>query len=279
MKIPAELTYDFQFCKNITLGHYENFPVASLLIHSDIRDAIFPIYAFARTADDIADESRNAKEAKEKLVLMKAWFEHPTKIQEFENILRPLHYVIQTYQIPTQFFTKLLDAFIYDTHHSCFETWNDMMDYCSNSAQPVGHLILWLHNRYKQPFINYSDAITTALQLANFWQDISVDHQKQRLYIPVEILKQFNLNREELFSEFKSQNKLSLIKYLIIRTNSLFYKGQKILRGIPLRLKYELLFTIKGGLGINKKTLTFGERIFYQRPVLTGWDWLKLMMG
>jgi phytoene/squalene synthetase len=176
--------------------------------------------------------------------------------------------------LPVLFLDRLLDAFLYDVNHRIFRTWENLFQYCSMSAQPIGHIILWLHGRYTEPFIRKSNAITTALQMANFWQDISVDRGKNRIYIPLEVLREFGLTEKTLFDSMQNPAKDNLILFLTYITKRLMLEGQGIWKYVPIRLRYELQLTFWGGMRILERVEKLKSKVFETRPVLTAFDWL-----
>jgi len=274
------LPVSFARCKQITLGHYENFPVASLLVSKQLRKAIFAVYAFARTADDAADESADKAIAIKLLSELKQKLHSPEIFLEDDDSLFPaLHQTIQQFNLPLQYFDDLLSAFEYDVSHNHFQTWEDMRNYCQKSAVPVGRLVLALHGLHQEPLLGYSDDITTALQLTNFWQDISEDIKKERVYVPLEVLEKFNLQHADISISRKQEQKTQLINSLVEQTKLMFLSGQPILKFLPFRLKQEIRLTISGGMSILEKTEQLGSLVFEQRPRLNKWDWIKVLTG
>ncbi len=273
------LEESYAICKTITLGHYENFPVASLFIPAKLRNDIYAVYAFARTADDSADETVNKDEALHELQKIRKKLEVPDEAGEKPSIYHALKHTIEKHDLPLKYFTDLVDAFTYDVNHEIFRNETEMLDYCSRSAAPVGRIILWLYGLHKPPLIELSDQITAALQLANFWQDISVDKLKGRIYIPLDILEKFGLEKTDLFNNIKKNEKRELISYLSEKTMNMFYNGKKLLPHLPLRLRWEIKFTISGGETIIAKVSELGSDVFNTRPVIKTGDWVKILFG
>jgi squalene synthase HpnC len=190
----ASLKNAYKLCKMISQNHYENFPIASFIIPKKIRKHFYSIYAFARYADDIADEKSNLDRADRISILDNlSYFIENTNDGQIEQypILFALRNTINEMALPTEPFLKLLKAFKMDIGFKQPETWQDLINYCEHSANPVGELILRLFNEYTQETAYYSDKITTALQLINFWQDLSIDLQNNRCYIPKETINKY----------------------------------------------------------------------------------------
>lgn len=274
------LEKSYGICKKITLSHYENFPVASLLVPKYLRNALFAVYAFARTADDAADENPDKIAAGEILNNMRNSLNSPDKgARDNDSLFLALHNTINKFKLPLKYFNDLLNAFEYDVNHEIFPTYKDMMDYCQNSAVPVGRIVLALHGLHNEPLLQYSDELTIALQLANFWQDISEDIKKNRIYISRDKLDKFNISKDDFSQENKPEEKKALINELVNETFQMFKNGNLLLKYLPFRLKQEIRLTISGGMSILKKTKELGGKAFLTRPKLTKWDWIKVLTG
>lgn len=258
----------FQYCLDITRNHYENFPVASLAIPRKLRPYIASVYAFARTADDFADEKEHDGF---RMTRLKDW---ETKLKECLDeepshpIFIALKETIQEFIIPVSLFSDLLTAFKMDVVVSRYQTFEQVLNYCRFSANPVGRIILYIFGYPVPKFLEYSDYICTALQLANFWQDVAVDLEKDRIYIPEEDFKRFNYSEEELHDRSYNENFRRLIAFQVERTQELFNQGKFLCGKIPGRLGFELRLTWMGGTTILKKLQEVNGDIFSHRPVL-----------
>jgi phytoene/squalene synthetase len=250
----------FAYCKKIALGHYENFPVGSIILPKKIRKHVFSIYAFSRIADDIADEVY-AISKEDRLSLLNKFIANLEKvIKEKVPTLNPIYLslsiTIQERQLPLEPFEKLITAFKMDVDFRQPNDYDDLLDYCQYSACPIGELILRLFDEYNEENAKKSDAITSALQLINFWQDLSVDRENGRNYIPE------NKNLSELF-DF---------------TENLLNFGTDLPNFIKnIRLKIELRLIINAGLKMIAVLRQMSEKLFIQRPVLKKSEYLGIL--
>jgi len=275
MDIESAYIEALEFTKN----HYENFPVVSFLIPKRIRKDVAIIYWFARTADDIADEGSAC--ADERIKKLNLFEERLTELLN-GNFETPnesaLYHTIDSNNLSPEHFYNLLKAFRQDITKSRFNNFEELIAYCSNSANPVGRLILELNNIRDADAFNYSDKICTALQLTNFWQDAAIDYKKGRIYFPQDEMQKFGVV-EKMF-EFKENNlKLkSLLKYNVDRTRQLFSEGKKLSAFLSGRLKYEIKWTVLGGEKILEKIETNGYNILLNRPKLDKKDFIALLL-
>ncbi|MCX6155835.1 MAG: squalene synthase HpnC [Candidatus Kapabacteria bacterium] len=268
----------FNFCKSIALGHYENFPVASLLLPRQRRKYIYSVYAFARIADDIADEFDNI----DKTLRLNALDRFLNLIREEgagNPIIMAVKATMREYNIDASVFGRLISAFKSDINFQQPETLFDIYNYCNSSANPVGELILRIFAINDEESIKLSDKICTALQLANFWQDLSIDISRKRFYIPVELLKKYEIQKNSLESYDKSHNFIKLLDYLLLSTEELFKVGTQLVRKLkPFRLRLEIAATLEGGLAILNKISELGTGILSQRPALRKRDYIKIIL-
>ena len=265
----------YKVCQDIARKHYENFPVASVLIPAHLRNHIAAIYAFARTADDFADEERDRKKLqdwRDKLwQSLREPSDHPVFIALADTI--------RTFEIPVQWLDDLLQAFLLDLDKNRFSSLQSLEEYCRYSAHPVGRLVLWIFGHRSEKVMLYSDRITSALQLTNFWQDISVDLQKDKIYIPTDYLKEFGIPEQQVLEQNSSENFSAMMKVLISETEQMYLQGLPILQSVTGRLKREIQFTIAGGQEILMKTMNNRKRLLTYRPKLNKFDWLKISVN
>ncbi len=274
------LEHAYQDAINFTKSHYENFPVISYLIKKELRKHTAIIYQFARQADDIADEGNFQPEQRLKL------------LNEYENSLInclngkaengfwfALNNTIKEKHLSKENFLDLLKAFKQDVTKKKYENYNELLDYCKKSANPVGRIILELHGIKDKNAFKFSDDICTALQLTNFYQDVSIDFQKDRIYIPKEEMQQYKV--EEHFFEIKENNSKfqALIKFEVERVEKLFINGRNLLRYLPFMLKIQILLTIKGGEVILEKIKKNNYDVLNKRPTLTKIDFAKIALA
>lgn len=280
-----KINESYEFCKNLAISHYENFPVGSFLIPKDKRKYVYSIYAFARTADDIADSNENSNDKVQKLNVLKIELDHAVK-DEYEKIggnnqkfLIALSHTIKVLNIPVSEFHDLITAFIQDSIRSRYEKWDELIEYSKFSANPIGHLILILFGydiQKNRELFNYSDKICTALQLTNFWQDVSVDLKINRIYIPEDVMKKYEYDHEALFINKQDDRFRNIIKELVGRTKIIFKEGKPLLNNVTGRLKWELKLTYAGGNEILNKIEKINYNVLTQRVDLRKTDFIKL---
>ncbi|MDL2284406.1 squalene synthase HpnC [Oxalobacter sp. OttesenSCG-928-P03] len=263
----------------MAVDHYENFPVASILLPARLRYPVEVIYAFARSADDIADEGNATTE--ERQAGLDSYLDKLDAIERdipVQNALfSRLKEVIHQHNLPLQPFRDLLSAFRQDTHTPRYHTYSILLDYCRRSANPVGRLMLHLYNAATEENVRMSDAVCTALQLINFWQDVAVDWQKNRVYIPMEDLARFRVSEEMIAASTVNQAWCALMQFEIRRTRELMLSGAALPKRIPGRIGWELRFVIHGGLRILERIESAGFDVFNKRPTLGKKDWLRIL--
>jgi len=276
----------FKYCEDLTKNHYENFPVASFLIPKDKRKYIYAIYAFARAADDFADEPGIEGGKEKRLALLDEWngkLNDCYKGKLYDPIFIALGETVKDCEIPKELFENLLNAFRQDVVKSRYENFNEVLDYCKNSANPVGRLVLAVFDIHGDEFFTNSDKICTALQLANFWQDVKVDLEKDRIYIPKDDMVKFGVTEEDLINLIDSTTLRDLIKFQAERTEKLFEEGKKLLYLLKKdakskRLIIELKLTWLGGMEILNKIKAIDYNVLKTRPKLNLADKLKLVI-
>lgn len=257
-------------------AHYENFPTASLLIRKDLRPAVAAIYAFARTADDYADEGDMPKQ--ERLRLLQAWEDELDLSRQCLSqhaVFIALADVLQRYDIPVQLLRDLLTAFRMDVQFQGFSSYADLLDYARHSANPVGRMMLYLHGIDEKHALLASDAICTGLQLTNFWQDFSIDIAKGRCYLADEWLDLAHVSRHDVCSGKADYQQLKpAIDVAIHQTQQRFDAGYALLAYLPFRLRLQIAATLVGGETILQHTAALPNPLL-QRPSLSKWSWLK----
>lgn len=272
----------FAYCERMARTHYENFPVGSLLIPKSRRSHVCSIYAFARTADDFADEGYDTPlSSQDRLNALDAWQ------QQLEDCLHgkaqhpifiALAETIRELRFPPEPFRHLLSAFRQDVIKQRYADFDEVLDYCQRSANPIGQLILLLFDYRDAHLHQLSDHICTALQLANFWQDVSVDLQKDRIYLPQHDLAKFNYSEADLQARRFNQQYASLLKFQVDRTRKIFEKGQALPRLVSGRLAYELRLTWLGGMRILERIEKQGYDTLSSRPEITKLDKVTLLL-
>ena len=270
-------------CERIVRQHYENFPVASLLLPAAMRPHIAAIYAFARAADDFADEGN--RESAERLVLLGDWAarlrastavvsaNHPSPeprapSPESDAIFLALGNTIRSCSLPVSLFEDLLYAFRQDVNTKRYATWAEVMDYCRRSANPVGRLVLRVAGHSNANLDRASDAVCTALQLTNFWQDLERDWQKGRLYVPRHDYERAGAREADLDARRLSPEWHKTLSEMAARTRRLFEEGRAVCDGLGGRLRFELRLTWLGGVRILDRLEERGFDVFTDRPAL-----------
>lgn len=267
-------------CRKITLGHYENFPVGSLLFPKKSRKYIYAIYAFARTADDIADSDELSSEEKLKqLNEMDNKLDGILKSDKGEDeIFYALNDTIEALEIPVQEFKNLLIAFKQDSVKQKYGEFDELIEYSKYSANPIGHLVLYVSGLKDEKLFRLSDSVCTALQLANFWQDISVDLKMGRIYIPQTEMTKFNYNYDLLNEQNENNDFITLIKHLVDKTRLIFREGKELEGFLKGRLKYEFRTMYRGGMKILDKIKAIEYRVLSRRVKINNADKLNLLL-
>lgn len=264
----------------MSVNHYENFPVASLLLPARLRPAVEAIYAFARSADDLADEGEAT--AEDRLAALTAYEEALDRIESgaipLLPLFRALAKTIVDYRLPMQPLRDLLTAFKQDVTTTRYLTFDSLLHYCAHSANPVGKLMLALYKVDDLRSLRESDAICSALQLINFWQDVSIDWKKARIYLPLEDLSRFGVSERQLDQAIVDDAWRSLMRFQIERARAMILSGAPLALRLPGRIGWELRLVVQGGLRILERIEAVDYDVFRKRPTLGIGDWL-LMAG
>ncbi len=259
----------------MSLGHYENFPVASILLPAPLRPAVRAIYRFARTADDIADEGDLP--AAERLARLDALGRQLDAIGAgYATDWPDLACAIRAHALPLAPLRDLLSAFAQDATVQRYDDFDALLDYCRRSANPVGRLMLALFRRTDPESCAQSDAICTALQLANFWQDVAVDFIKGRVYVPRSELMRFQVTVEDIAAQCADSRWSALMRALTARTRAMLSSGAPLARALGGRVGLELRLVVEGGLLILERIDAVEGDVFRRRPRLRATDWLLM---
>lgn len=262
----------------MSVDHYENFPVASILMPRRLRPAVEAIYAFARSADDLADEGDASPE--QRLADLNAYEAALARIEHgggghlpmFDRLAR----VVEQYQLPMKPLYDLLSAFKQDVVVSRYANYDDLLDYCARSANPVGLLMLTLYGAADEENIRDSDAICTALQLINFLQDVAIDIHKERIYIPLEDLNRYAISPAALDHASARPRWRSMMKFEVERARALLLGGAPLALRLNGRIGFELRMVVQGGLRILDAIEAVDYDVFRRRPQLNKRDWLGI---
>src|SRR5215203_2388921 len=254
------------------VGHYENFPVASWLLPASLRPAVRAIYRFARTADDIADEGDAGPS--ERLSALDELRDQLRAIESgSDTSWKDLAAAIRKHQLTMQPFFALLSAFSQDVTQHRYASFETLLDYCRRSANPVGRLLLQLFRRDVPELRIQSDAVCTGLQLANFWQDIALDLNKGRVYLPQQDLVAYGVSEAQIARGETDQNWQRLMRFEVQRTRALLLEGAPLARALSGRIGLELRLVVLGGLRILERINAVQGDVFRHRPVLNARDW------
>ena len=263
----------------MTVDHYENFPVASWLLPARLRPPIEAIYAFARGADDIADEgSAPDAERLAGLARYEAALDAIERGAHPEAAFARLAAAVREYRLPLALLRDLLDAFRQDVTCKRYQDYAGLLNYCRRSANPVGRLLLHLFGMTDAQSLRESDDVCTALQLANFWQDVELDWAKGRVYIPGEDLARFGVAEEDIAAKRAEENWRALMAFECERTRSLFEAGAPLGRRLPGRVGLEIRATVAGGRRILDRIDAARGDVFRRRPILKPWDWVGILV-
>ncbi|HPI38527.1 MAG TPA: squalene synthase HpnC [Ignavibacteriaceae bacterium] len=269
MKNDFNLLSAYNEAIRFTRSHYENFPVISFLIPKELYHHVAIIYWFARTADDIADEG--VLSPVDRIKRLESFEQKLSQLISGNwstNLEFALANTIKEKQLSPGYFFNLLAAFKQDVIVKRYQSYHELLNYCKKSANPVGRLILELYNIRDNELQAYSDKICTALQITNFLQDISIDYEKERIYIPQEDLSRFAVDGKNFEKKLINDNFVQLMEYQIQCTENLFNDGKQLIKFLPGRLKYEIKWTILGGLEILNLIRKNKYDIFNNRPKL-----------
>nr|WP_315493240.1 squalene synthase HpnC [uncultured Rhodoferax sp.] len=268
------------------ITHYENFPVASWLCPPHLRAPIAAIYHFARTADDIADEGdANPAQRLASLQAYRQALQQATDggaaFADWPQVFGPLQGAIQQHALPVQLLHDLLDAFVQDIEKTRdaagYADDAELLDYCRRSANPVGRLLLHLYGVHSAQALAESDAICTALQLINFWQDLSVDIPRGRYYLSDAARARFGVPQADILARRQTPDATKLIAACADAAMASMLKGSKLVHRLPGRAGWELRLVVQGGLRILDKVAALDYATLSQRPVLRAWDFPLLL--
>jgi phytoene synthase len=272
-------------CRRLARRHYENFPVASYLVPRDKRDALAAIYAFARCADDFADEGgeqgAGVPTPEVRLRQLSDWrqrlgdcylgsADHPVFVALGDAARR--------FQLSQQHFEDLLRAFELDVRVNRHENFSALLAYCSCSANPVGRLVLELFGHRDAELIGLSDSICTALQLTNFWQDVALDLERNRVYLPLEDMARFEYSLDDLRAARADTRWRRLLAFELGRTREMFERGRRLAERVTPSLRLQLRMTWLGGMKILEKIENAEYDVFRRRPSLGGLSFLQLFV-
>lgn len=273
----TELRAAYTECRRLASRHYENFPTASYLVPRDKRDALAAVYAFARYADDVADEP-GVENRLEKLADWRAKLAACYTGKIDHPVFLALRDSAERFQLSHENFENLLRAFESDVVVNRHPDFNSLLAYCTCSANPVGRLVLELFGYHDPHLFELSDNICSALQLTNFWQDVAVDFSRDRVYLPQEDMTRFHYTLDDLCSGRCDTRWQEMLAFEIARTRELFERGRGLPEKVQPKLRTQLRMTWLGGTAILSKIEAVSYDIFHRRPSLRKWDFLRLYL-
>ncbi|MCX7155769.1 MAG: squalene synthase HpnC [Rhodocyclales bacterium] len=262
----------------MAVDHYENFPVASILLPAPLREPVAAIYGFARSADDFADEGDHSPQ--QRSALLAGYQAELDAIEEGlptqHSVFLRLKPVIAEYKLPLQLFRDLLDAFIQDVSKDRYRDFAELMNYCHRSADPVGRLLLHLFGHATAQNLSRSDAICSALQLINHWQDVGIDALKGahgRIYLPQDEMARFGVSDSDIRRRVTTADLSALLQFQVGRARALMLSGAQLGWDLPGRIGLEIRAIVAGGLRILDKIEAVDYDVFSRRPTLQAPDW------
>ncbi len=263
----------------MSVDHYENFPVASIVLPRHLRPPVTAIYRFARHADDLADEGDASPEER-----LRALADYRRALDQAlsgkvveDPILNALAATQKQWQLPTEPFYLLLDAFTQDVYKIRYSDFSELSEYCRRSANPIGRLLLRLYGVGGDLAQSQSDALCTALQLVNFCQDVAIDHAKGRVYLPLDECARFGVDAEAIGPEQTGPPWQALMHFQHQRARDLLLSGAELGERLSGRIGFELKLVIEGGLRILERLEKVRGDVFGARPQLGSWDWLVIL--
>jgi squalene synthase HpnC len=268
-----------QYTRWLATHHYENFHVVSFLLPKELHQDFYNVYSYCRWADDLGDEIGDVNES---LRLLEWWRGELDRMYEGEvqhPVFVALRGTVKKYGIPKQPFADLIRAFIQDQTVTRYENWAGVLDYCVYSANPVGHLVLYLCGYSDAERHRLSDATCTALQLANFWQDVTVDQQKDRVYLPLDLLAKHDYTVEDLFAHRFDERFRGVMREAVDRARELFVAGLPLNRMVNRRLAIDLELFSRGGMRVLDKIEQQGYDVLSRRPHISKIERVSLLLG
>jgi squalene synthase HpnC len=258
-----------QYCRNLARSHYENFSVATWFLPKKLRQDFLNVYAYCRISDDLGDEVGDATAA---LALLDEWQAELDACYEGHPrhpVFVALADTVRKFGIPKHEFSDLLIAFRQDQTVTRFETFDNVLGYCCYSANPVGHLVLYLCGYHDAERQQLSDYTCTALQLANFWQDVSVDYAKGRIYSPLEDLRRYSVNEEDLAQNRNTPAFCEMMKFEVERAREWFARGLPLVQKVDKALAVDIELFSRGGQEILNAIECQGFAVLGRRPVIS----------
>ena len=266
-----------KYCAWLTATHYENFSVVTRLTPREHRPAFRSIYAFCRWSDDLGDEVGDPRRSRELLDWWRGELHAMYEGRAWHPVMIALGETVARYGIPIAPFEALISAFEQDQSVTEYLTYKQLLDYCTRSANPVGHLVLYIAGAFDAENARLSDATCTALQLTNFWQDVARDLAIGRIYLPREDRERFGVAEADLRALGFTPAFAALMKFQVERTRALFAEGRALVPRMPRALAVDVNLFSRGGLAILDRIEACGFDVLRTRPALTRWTKVRLL--
>lgn len=263
------LTEAYSYCERIARTHYENFSVATWFLPKHLRQHFFNVYAYCRISDDLGDETGNREASLQLLDEWEAELNACFEGNPRHPVFVALAGTVREFDIPKREFADLLTAFRQDQKVTRYETFEDLLGYCRNSANPVGHLVLYLCGYRDDERQQLSDFTCTALQFANFWQDVSVDYEKDRIYLPLEDLRRFGVAEGDIASKNNSRQFCEMMHFEVKRAREWFDRGLPLANRVNRELALDIELFTRGGQEILNSIERQNYAVLGNRPVIS----------
>jgi len=268
-----------EYCRRLARAHYENFSVASWFLPERLRQHFFNVYAYCRISDDLGDEVGNPDLSLQLLNQWEAELDACYDGSPRHPVFVALAGTVREFEIPKQEFADLLTAFRQDQRVSRYDMFNDVLGYCRYSANPVGHLVLYLCGYRDSERQQLSDHTCTALQLANFWQDVSLDYAKGRIYLPLQDLRRFGVSEDDIRSSENTPAFREMMKFEVARAREWFRQGLPLVEKVDWELATDIELFSRGGLEILRAIERQDYAVLGRRPAISKMRKLALVVG
>ncbi len=268
-----------QYTRWLATHHYENFHVVSFLLPKRLHQDFYNVYAFCRWADDLGDEIGDTSES----LRLLGWWRDELEAMYLGQVRHPVFVALEgtarKYDLPKQLFADLISAFEQDQRVTRYANWNELFEYCRWSANPVGRLVLRLCGYSDAERDRLSDATCTALQLANFWQDVTVDLEKDRVYLPLDVLARHGYSVADLRAGTFNAAFQAVMRDSIDVARKLFLEGLPLIKTVDKRLAFDLELFSRGGLRVLEKIEQQNYNVLVRRPAISKFERVQLLVG
>ncbi len=273
------LAQSLQYTRWLATAHYENFQVVSFLLPKHLHQDFYNVYAYCRWADDLGDEIGDLAESTRLLNWWRTSLDRMYSGDADHPVFLALNETVKRHAIPRKPFSDLITAFLHDQIVTRYNNWDEVFGYCVNSANPVGHLVLYLCGYSDAPRQHLSDATCTGLQLANFWQDVAVDLMKDRIYLPLDLLASHGVTEEDLLAHRATPGFRLAMKEAVAKARALFDQGRPLPSLVDRRLALDLELFTQGGLAILKKIEAQDFDVLSRRPKISKSERVAILLG